>query len=113
MRKILYSAAVAAALLAPAAPAVAQQHSVPATIPASTCGYDITGDSVHLRSGAGARYASLGHLRKGDDVDVLAERGGWVKVRLDGRSASGIKDGTVGWVARKYVQPSVCMRLNG
>ncbi|MET9954467.1 SH3 domain-containing protein [Streptomyces sp. NPDC006339] len=116
MRSTLIYAAVAAALLAPAAPAAAQPHTAPAStraLPTNPCGFHITGGgSVNLRSGPGTNYRSLGHLREGDDVALLSERGTWYKVRLDERSASGIREGATGWVAKKYVKKHVCMQLD-
>ncbi|MEU0670901.1 SH3 domain-containing protein [Streptomyces lavendulocolor] len=116
MRSTLIYAAVVGALLAPAAPAAAQPHTAPASmptaVPTNPCGFHITGSSVNLRSGAGTRYASLGHLREGDDVALLGERGTWYKVRLRERSASGIREGATGWVAKRYVKKHICMQLN-
>jgi uncharacterized protein YraI len=60
MRQIPLAAAAAGALCA------ALLSTAPA--PASGCGYEATA-TVHLRSGPGARYTSLGLLRPGDRMD--------------------------------------------
>ncbi|MFJ5142768.1 SH3 domain-containing protein [Streptomyces sp. NPDC088707] len=78
----------------------------------NSCGYDVVGASVNLRSGPGTRHASLGHLHRADSVTVDRKSGGWYRVTTDGRSRSGIPGGTTGWVAERYLQPSVCMQLD-
>ncbi|MEU8623156.1 SH3 domain-containing protein [Streptomyces sp. NPDC048623] len=112
--KIMTSSAAVAALLAVgvAAPALAQPPTAtPAAVPTNPCGFDIT-TTVHLRSGPGSRYASLGLLRQGDDVDLTGEKGGWYRVTLADRSHSGIKNGTAGWVSKQYIRPSVCTSID-
>ncbi|MEU2119551.1 SH3 domain-containing protein [Streptomyces sp. NPDC016459] len=111
---MISSAAVAAALLTGAVPALATVDTAPARTTAglNSCGYDVAGSNVNLRSGAGTRYASLGHLTRGDLIDVDRKSNGWYRVTLSERSRSGIKAGTTGWVAERYLKPSVCMQLD-
>ncbi|MEV7676822.1 SH3 domain-containing protein [Streptomyces sp. NPDC088752] len=72
----------------------------------------MAGSAVNLRSRPSASRASLGHLTRGDLVDVDRKQGGWYRVTVAERSLSGIRAGTVGWVAEHYLTPSVCMRLD-
>ncbi|MFF0478767.1 hypothetical protein [Streptomyces sp. NPDC004284] len=114
MRRIMISGAAAAALLAGAAPTPAAVPSAPArtTAPLNACGYDVAGGSVNIRSGPSARHASPGHLTRGDLVDVDRKSGGRYRVALSERSRSGVRAGTVGWVAERCLRPSVCTRLD-
>ena len=81
--------------------------SAPAT--ANSCGYEAT-TTVHLRSGPGTGYTSLGLLREGDRMgSPKAKRGSWRKTFTMDRTASGIKAGKVGWVKSAYLRRSVCM----
>ncbi|MBQ0887873.1 hypothetical protein KBZ94_23605 [Streptomyces sp. RM72] len=83
---------------------------VPAT--AAGCGYEAT-TTVHLRSGPGSGYVSLGLLREGDRLGTpKAKRGGWWKTFTMDRTASGIKAGKTGWVKKPYLRKSVCMQLD-
>jgi uncharacterized protein YraI len=66
--------------------------------------------TVHLRSGPGSGYTSLGLLREGDHVgDPRKKRNGWWKTFTMERAASGIKAGREGWVKAGYLRQSVCM----
>ncbi|MEW1699396.1 MULTISPECIES: SH3 domain-containing protein [unclassified Streptomyces] len=114
MRRLMICGTAVAALLAGTAPALATVGTAPARTTAglSSCGYDVAGASVNLRSGPGTRHASLGHLSRGDLVDIDRHSGGWYRVTLSERSRSGIRAGTVGWVSERYLTPSVCTRLN-
>ncbi|MFE5713451.1 SH3 domain-containing protein [Streptomyces sp. NPDC056501] len=119
MHRLMISSAAVAALLAGAVPALAVTPATPSTTAPvravaelNSCGYDVAGSSVNLRSGAGTRHASLGHLTRGDLVDVDRKSGGWYRMKLSERSRSGIRAGTVGWVAERYLKPSVCMQLD-
>lgn len=55
----------------------------------------VTGERVNLRSGPGIAYARLARLRKGDRLNVLEEKGDWLKVELP----SGVRL----WVSARYV----------
>ncbi|MFF0430296.1 SH3 domain-containing protein [Streptomyces sp. NPDC004520] len=114
MRRMMISGVAVAALLAGTAPALATVPTGPArtTAPLNSCGYDVAGGSVNLRSGPSTRHASLGHLTRGDLVDVDRKSNGWYRVTLSERSRSGIRAGTVGWVAEPYLKPSTCMQLD-
>jgi uncharacterized protein YraI len=104
MRKIPLAAAVAAALGA--------ALLSPAPASASGCGYEAT-TTVHLRSGPGARYTSLGLLRPDDRMgDPEARRHGWWRTFPTARTQSGIPAGKAGWVKASYLRPSVCMKLD-
>ncbi|MEU5217319.1 SH3 domain-containing protein [Streptomyces sp. NPDC020807] len=108
MRSLIFPALAAtllSAVVAGSAPALAASGFNP-------CGYDVSADTVNLRTGAGTRFASLGHLRKDDDVTVDRASGDWYHVTLAEKSRGGLAEGTVGWVHKDYVKPSVCMRLD-
>ncbi|MER5966808.1 SH3 domain-containing protein [Streptomyces sp. NPDC002057] len=115
MRMMISGVAVAAALMAGSVPALA---TAPTSSPdrsvteLNSCGYDVAGTLVNLRSGPGAQHASLGHLHRADLVIVDRKTRGWYRVTTGGRSRSGVPGGTAGWVAERYLQPSVCMQLD-
>ncbi|WP_171053400.1 SH3 domain-containing protein [Streptomyces marianii] len=77
----------------------------------NSCGYYPT-TTVHLRKGPGAHYASLGLLNKTDAVDADKATNGWYRVTLTEKARSGLRAGTSGWVAKKYLTPAVCTQLN-
>lgn len=118
MRRLMIAAALTAVVLpgsgAPAAAAVHAQASLvgPAAAGFNSCGYYPT-TTVHLRTGPGTRYTSLGLVGLDDRMYAEKASGGWYRVTLSDRARSGLKSGTSGWVAKKYVRPAVCMRLNG
>ncbi|MGO4853867.1 SH3 domain-containing protein [Phaeovulum sp. W22_SRMD_FR3] len=56
----------------------------------------ITANGLNIRAGSGTGYAIIGRARRGAEVAVLAETGGWAQVHL---TASG----TEGWVASKFL----------
>lgn len=119
MRLMIFSAATAvvsvAVLVAGAAASSIAAGPAPvvrAAVPLNPCGYDVAGASVNLRSGPSTSRASLGHLTRGDLVDVDRKQGGWYRVTLSERSRSGIRAGTVGWVAERYLTPSTCTQLD-
>ena len=56
----------------------------------------ITANGLNIRAGSGTGYAIIGRARRGAEVAVLTETGGWAQVYL---TASG----TEGWVASKFL----------
>jgi hypothetical protein len=56
-------------------------------------------DTLNLRAGAGTEYAIVRSLTRGSLLGVLEEQGEWSRVRAE--------DGTVGWVATKFIAPVV------
>ncbi len=58
----------------------------------------VTSRVLNLREEASAKSASLGHLKKGQKVVLVEERGGWVQVKLP--------DSQIGWVDARYVRKS-------
>ncbi|MCL2647377.1 MAG: hypothetical protein FWD61_10305 [Phycisphaerales bacterium] len=50
--------------------------------PASTQSFvgTVTADKVYVRSGSDAKYYELGHLGKGDTVQVVGSRNGWYRI---------------------------------
>lgn len=55
----------------------------------------VTGATVNLRKGAGKQYEADGIAKKGDVLDVIRERDGWLPVLVDGR---------VRWISEKYAE---------
>jgi len=53
----------------------------------------VTGNSVFVRSGPGTEYAALGHVNKGDRLEIL-DPSGWTNVRFQGACA---------WISSKYI----------
>lgn len=58
----------------------------------------VTVDSLNLRGGPGTDYAAVRSLARDTIVTVVDAQGDWSQVRL--------ADGTVGWVAAKYLAPA-------
>ncbi|MHC3394685.1 SH3 domain-containing protein [Streptomyces lavendulocolor] len=112
---MISTAALAAALL-PATGVTASAAATPATASAAasdfnSCGYN-PASTVHLRTGPGTRYTSLGLLGPNDSVDADKESRGWYRVTVSYDARSGLKGGTTGWVSKRHLKPAVCMRLN-
>ncbi len=63
-------------------------------------------DGLRLRGGPGAHEPVWGQLYESDTLTVTECQGNWAHVRLEGRSAGGLRDGTVGWSASRYVLPA-------
>jgi len=55
----------------------------------------VTGSSLNVRREPTTRAAVVGKARRGERLEVLAEQGDWLQVRLSG--------GSDGWVASRYV----------
>ncbi|MFB0620783.1 SH3 domain-containing protein [Streptomyces sp. AGS-58] len=99
---------------------VERPHTAEARAPFGKCGYQVTTDGVRLRTGPGSRYPALGQLHRGDMVDATQARSGWYKVRLAYDSGSdfgmhktsGLREGTTGWMAKRYARPDVCMQTD-
>jgi uncharacterized protein YgiM (DUF1202 family) len=78
-----------------------------------TSSYVVTANAVNLRTGPSTSYASKGHLYKNDYVwKIKATTATWWKVELDGKSKTGLKDGTRGYVAKKYLAAGGCFTLD-
>jgi len=77
--------------------ATATSTSVPMSPPSGT----VTTEVLNLRSGPSLEFGVVGHLQKGDALDIRAriEAGDWVKVSTD--------QGLEGWVAVEYVALNV------
>lgn len=115
MRKIILTAAATAALLTgTAAPALAAPEAPgrPTAGDFNRCGYEVSADRVHLRSGPGTRYTSLGLLHRHDAVSVDRASGDWYRVTLSFDSAGGTRALTTGWIHKRYLTPSTCMQLD-
>lgn len=114
-RRAVPAAALAAtaALAVGAAPsafaqAPAQAVSAAQAVKAATSGgcplYIVTANGVRFRTGPGTSYSSKGLLYKGDDGTKLSTSGKWMKIRLYGKSKSGLANKTTGWVYKSYVR---------
>jgi len=69
--------------------------SVTPTNPPSTSGRVIA-SSLHIRSGPGSTYESVGGLDRGDTVTIAEERGGWLRITHP----------RAGWVSAQFIQRS-------
>ncbi|GAA3140286.1 hypothetical protein [Streptomyces echinatus] len=85
----------------------------------NSCGYQVTGDGVRLRTGPG-NGTVRGLLHRGDTVYADKAHGDWWRVRLayDSGSASGtrkttgLRAGTAGWMAKRYARAHTCMQTD-
>ncbi|WP_424968911.1 SH3 domain-containing protein [Dinoroseobacter sp. S375] len=61
----------------------------------------VTGSVVNLRNGPSTRFSVIGKLREGDRVILLAEKGGWAKLRTlaDGEARS-----RVGYMSARFLE---------
>ncbi len=59
--------------------------------------WTVTAERADVREGPGPRFPILGHLNRGEGVEVLDERGDWSNVRTPG--------GLEGWVFRGLLTP--------
>ncbi|MFE4825647.1 SH3 domain-containing protein [Streptomyces sp. NPDC056672] len=107
MRKITTVFVLATALLVP----VSAQAAAPGK-PFNSCGYEVTGKAVKLRTGPSVRHPGIGQLHRGDDVSADKAKGAWYRVSTDNRSISGLPAGTEGWIRKAYVKERVCMQLD-
>ncbi|MBI3601624.1 MAG: SH3 domain-containing protein [Candidatus Omnitrophica bacterium] len=56
---------------------------------------EITGDKVHIRARANSDSASLGQLKKGDLVKVIAQTNGWYQIEPPAEA--------VGWIYKDFL----------
>lgn len=77
----------------------------------NSCGYHPT-TTVMLRTGPSAKQTAIGQLSPDDWVSASKASGAWYRVSLRDDTPSGLRAGTEGWVAKKYLKPDVCMQLN-
>lgn len=100
-------------------PATASAPAAPAARDGG-CGYEVATDGLRLRTGPGARYAVVGQLAKGDPVAADREQSGWYQVTLQAQSGShygkeaphGLRQGTSGWVAGRFLRKALCTHLD-
>ncbi|MCM8534942.1 MAG: SH3 domain-containing protein [Lentisphaeraceae bacterium] len=55
----------------------------------------VTGSKLRMRAKPGTKYEVLGQLLKGDEVKVVAENNGWLKLVSP--------DSVTGWISNKYI----------
>ena len=65
--------------------------------------YNWADTTVNFRSGPSTSYSSKGLLRYGDEMDIICGNGYWRYGELIERSASGLPNGTRGWVHCYYL----------
>jgi len=107
-----------AAPAAPVTPAVTP--SLPSEVPAVTQPFvgTVTADKVYVRSGPGSAWYELGHLAKGDTVQVVGTRSGWFEIFPPNGTFCMIAkdmvdvDGTEGTVKVDYVNLRAGTALN-
>ncbi|WP_129292193.1 SH3 domain-containing protein [Streptomyces lydicus] len=106
MKRTLITTAAGAFVLSLVGPVgVAHASAPPATrARAEACSTWYSGiDGLHLRTGPGTRYASVGLLYYADAGTKVGASKHWVKLRLKYRSEGGLPTGTTGWVSKRYV----------
>ncbi|MFJ2589843.1 SH3 domain-containing protein [Streptomyces sp. NPDC087538] len=91
--------------------AVAAPTTTTAVMKFNPCGYHPT-TTIMLRTGPGAKRTAIGQLTTSDVVYGMKASKAWYKVSLSGDSGNGLRSGTEGWVAKKYLKPETCMQLN-
>ncbi|WNI31371.1 SH3 domain-containing protein [Streptomyces sp. ITFR-6] len=108
----LLTAAAVLGLIIPAT-AAAAPASAPATVAKgfNSCGYQPT-TTLMLRTGPSKKNTAIGQLHKGDVVAAHKASGAWYKVSTSYNTPSGLRAGTQGWVAKKYLKAEVCMQLD-
>ncbi|WP_344531206.1 SH3 domain-containing protein [Streptomyces albiaxialis] len=62
-------------------------------------------DGLRVRTGPGRDHVARGQLYEMDRVKITHCRGKWARVRLTGKSAGGLPQGTRGWTAAEYLLP--------
>ncbi|KOV17253.1 hypothetical protein ADK91_02865 [Streptomyces sp. XY511] len=100
---------LSAAQAVPAAAAVVSPVPAVTAEPVNSCGYHPR-QNLKLRSQPGG--PGLGVVTPRDTLYVVGERGDWHQVRVAHTSQTGLKLGTLGWVAKRHVEPAVCMNLS-
>ncbi|GGG71638.1 hypothetical protein GCM10011415_19420 [Salipiger pallidus] len=62
---------------------------------------EVSGNVVNMRNGPGTRFSVLDQLRRGDDVEVVADPGeGWVKLRV-------MESNRIGWMSDDFLRTAV------
>ena len=56
---------------------------------------EVTGNTVNLREGPGTQYGIVKVVKKGEQLDAIAEENGWVPVLVDGK---------VRWIKGNYTK---------
>ncbi|MFD8940250.1 hypothetical protein ACFV0R_34210 [Streptomyces sp. NPDC059578] len=108
MRRMMVTTAAMAAVVCGAGP-VPAAVGAPAAARFHQCGYEVENGPLHLRSGPGTRYASLGLLRENDWLHADRARGRWWHVELSAASRGGLPVSADGWVARRHLRKAICM----
>lgn len=119
-RKLLVGSVVGLVLAGIAEVPAAASVRPPSSAVVSHCGYTVTVDGLQLRTGPGTRYASVGQLVQGDPVDADRAQSGWFRVTLTDQSGSdygtkasrGLRKGTSGWVAGRFLREEPCLHLD-
>ena len=73
------------------APGTPQQRSAPTTGPEARVVY-VKWKTVSLREGPGTNFKSIAEIKKGTALEVLEDKGQWIRVRLE--------DGQEGWIGK-------------
>ena len=55
----------------------------------------VTGSKLRMRAKPGTRYEVIGQLLKGDNVKVVAEDNGWLKIVAP--------ESVTGWISNKFI----------
>lgn len=61
--------------------------------------WKVTASALNVRSGPSTSDRTVDSIRRGEEVLLVSESGGWAHVRIEG-------DGVDGWVSKRYLTPS-------
>ena len=73
-------------------------QDVPVTVAGGTL-WEVNSSSANVRSGPSTSEGVIDRIGRGEQVLVIAESNGWVKIRIEG-------DGVDGWVSKKLLRPA-------
>ncbi|MFJ2746214.1 hypothetical protein ACIO3O_41875 [Streptomyces sp. NPDC087440] len=107
MKRMLISGVVVLAAIGVAAPsAPAFSSSAVQAEEFNRCGYYVQAKALHIRSGPGTKYTSLGLLRFDDLVVPSKQANGWFFVQPYRDHTRELRQG---WVPKKYLRTAQCM----
>ncbi|WP_339108109.1 SH3 domain-containing protein [Thioclava sp. GXIMD4216] len=67
--------------------------------PADMQVWRVTAGALNVRSGPAASYQRVDGVTRGEEVQMIAQNGGWAKIRIEG-------DGIEGWVSKRFLSPA-------
>ena len=77
-------------------PAAQEVEPIPEAVVPATEMVSVIASVVNIRSGPGTKNKVVTTVRRGDELEMLGEKGSWYNVKLS--------NGTEGWIYKKFVQ---------